>query len=107
VRELVSEQLRCAGYNVEVCEAGRGAIERLDAGLLVDLLLTDFSMPEMNGVALAHEARKRRPRLPVVVLTGYASEAADAVGEADFTLLRKPIDSDALIGRVSAMISAV
>ena len=47
----------------------------------------------MNGVALAHEARKRRPRLPVVVLTGYASEAADAAGDADFALLRKPIDS--------------
>ncbi len=63
-------------------------------------------MPDMNGVTLAREARKRRPGLPVVVLTGYASEAADAAGEADFALLRKPIDSDALIGRVSALIGA-
>jgi CheY-like chemotaxis protein len=62
-------------------------------------------MPEMNGVTLAHEARKRRPLLPVVVLTGYAKEAADAANGADFALLRKPIDSAALIGRVSAMIT--
>ncbi|MDE3177066.1 MAG: PAS domain-containing protein [Pseudomonadota bacterium] len=106
VRELVGEQLRCAGYNVTVCGGGGAAIARLDSGLAVDLLLTDFAMPEMNGVALAQEARKRRPALPVVVLTGYPSEAADAVGDADFTLLRKPIDRDALIGRVSLMIGA-
>jgi signal transduction histidine kinase len=104
VRELVSEQLRCAGFSVTVCGEGRAAIERLDSGLVVDLLLTDFAMPEMNGVALAHEARKRRPSLPVVVLTGYASEAADAAGDADFAVLRKPIDSVALIGRVAALI---
>ena len=105
VRELVGEQLRDAGYNVTVCGEGRTALERLDSGLGVDCLVTDFAMPEMNGVALAHEARKRRPRLPVVVLTGYAKEAADAAGGADFALLRKPIDSAALIGRVSAMIT--
>ncbi len=106
VRALVSEQLRCAGYNVTECGDGGAAIARLDSGLAVDLLLTDFAMPEMNGVALAREARKRRPKLPVVVLTGYPSEAADAAGEADFALLRKPIDRDALIGRVSLMIDA-
>ena len=106
VRELVGEQLRDAGYNVTVCGEGRSALERLDSGLGVDCLVTDFSMPEMNGVALAHEARKRRPLLPVVLLTGFASEAADAAGDADFALLRKPIDSTALIGRVSAMITA-
>ena len=104
VRELVGEQLRCAGFSVTACGEGRAAIECLDAGLEVDLLLTDFAMPEMNGVALAREARKRRPHLPVVVLTGYASEAEDAAEGTDFALLRKPIDSVALIGRVSALI---
>jgi PAS domain S-box-containing protein len=106
VRELVGEQLRCAGFSVTACGEGRAAIERLDSGLAIDLLLTDFSMPEMNGVTLAHEARKRRPSLPVVVLTGYASEAADAAAEANFALLRKPIDSVALIARVAALIGA-
>ncbi|HXT08520.1 MAG TPA: PAS domain-containing protein [Roseiarcus sp.] len=106
VRELVGEQLRCAGFSVTTCGEGCKAIEQLDSGLPVDLLLTDFAMPEMNGVTLAHEARKRRPSLPVVVLTGYASEAADAAGEADFALLRKPIDSAALICRVAALIGA-
>jgi PAS domain S-box-containing protein len=106
VRELVSEQLRVAGFDVTCCGEGRIAIERIDAGLAFDLLLTDFAMPEMNGVTLAREARKRHPLLPVVVLTGYASEAADAAGADNFSLLRKPIDSKALIGRVNELIGA-
>jgi signal transduction histidine kinase len=106
VRELVGEQLREAGYEVTDCGGGPAAIARLDSGLAIDALVTDFAMPEMNGVALAHEARKRLPKLPVVLLTGYASEAADAAGDADFELLRKPIDSVALVSRVSALIAA-
>ena len=104
VRELVGEQLRCAGYEVAVFADGAAALAGLDAGLTPDLLLTDFSMAEMNGVDLARAARLRRPHLPVVVLTGYMSDAADAVGDDDFSLLRKPIDGDALIGRVSGLI---
>jgi PAS domain S-box-containing protein len=107
VRELVGEQLREAGYDVTDCAGGAAAIDRLDAGLRFDALVTDFAMPEMNGVVLAHEARKRRPRLPVVVLTGYANEAAEAAGDADFELLRKPIDYHALVSRVSALIGTV
>jgi PAS domain S-box-containing protein len=104
VRELVCEQLRCAGFAVTVCGEAASALARLDSGLAVDLLLTDFAMPEMNGVALAREARKRRPGLPVAVLTGYSCEAADEAGDTDFALLRKPIDREALIARVAALI---
>jgi len=105
VRELMGEQLRCAGYEVAAFADGRSAIAGLDAGLAPDLLLTDFSMPTMNGVELAHAARRRRPKLPVIVLTGYASEAADAAGDDGFALLRKPIDGDALIGRVAGLLN--
>lgn len=38
----------------------------------VDLLLTDFAMPELNGAQMAKIARQRFPYLPVVFLTGYA-----------------------------------
>ena len=105
IRELVGEQLRDAGYTVTECEDGRAALQQLDGGLGIDLLLTDFAMPEMNGVALAREARRRLPQLPVVVLTGYAGEAADAAGDTHLSLLRKPIDSAALVGRVAALIA--
>ena len=106
VRELIGEQLRCAGYEVAVFADGHAALAGLDEGLTPDLLLTDFSMPEMNGVDLARAVRSRRPHLPVVVLTGYMSDAADALGDEDFSLLGKPIDGDALIGRVAGLIKA-
>jgi CheY-like chemotaxis protein len=105
VRELVGEQLRMAGFEVTICGGGHAAIDSLDSGLAIDALVSDFAMPEMNGVALAHEARKRRPRLPVALLTGYAAEAAEAAGDADFALIGKPIDAKALIARVTALIA--
>ena len=104
VRELVAEQMRAVGFDVAVCSDGGEAIARLDGGLKVDLLLTDHAMPRMTGVELAREARKRMPKLPILILTGYLSEAAEAAGESDFTLVNKPIDSGALIRRVAAMI---
>jgi PAS domain S-box-containing protein len=106
VRELMGEQLRFAGYEVAAFCDGAAALAGLDAGLTPDLLLTDFSMPQMNGVDLARAVRQRRPRLPVLLLTGCASDAVDAVGDDEFPLLRKPIDADALIGRVSGLIKA-
>ena len=104
VRELLGEQLRSAGYEIAAFAGGAAVLAALDAGQTPDLLLTDFAMPNMNGVAVARAARRRCPGLPVIVLTGYASEAADAVGGDDFVLLRKPIDGDALIGRVASLL---
>jgi DNA-binding NtrC family response regulator len=49
------------------------ALQMLDEGLRVDLLLTDLAMSEgtPNGVSLALLARRRIPKLPVLFMTGY------------------------------------
>ena len=60
---------------------------------LVHLLLSDLIMPGgMNGVVLAQEAQRRRPRLKVLLMTGYAEasiERAD-VGGSGFEIINKP-----------------
>src|SRR5260370_4824658 len=58
-----------------------------------DLVLTDQTMPDLNGVDLAREIRPVRPELPVLLMSGYSgaqlTERARAAGVAD--LLRKPL----------------
>ena len=63
-----------------------------------ELLLTDQTMPGMTGLALAREARRQRPGLPVLLYTGNAAEIAedDLAQSGVATLLRKPIDAFAL-----------
>ncbi|HKM64838.1 MAG TPA: hypothetical protein VJY39_20355 [Acidisphaera sp.] len=62
-------------------------------------------------IALIREAQHRRPRLPAILLTGYAGDAAAlAVGGAvggSFSLLRKPVSGAQLADRVAALLEAV
>ncbi len=74
---------------------------------LVDVVITDYMMPEMNGVELAGAMRRIRPDMPIVLLTGYASgitkENADTHG---FNLVvRKPAASDALACGLLALLT--
>jgi CheY-like chemotaxis protein len=58
-----------------------------------DLVITDLTMPEMNGLELAHEIHALRPQLPVILLSGYsAAFTRETLGEAGIhMLLNKPV----------------
>lgn len=72
VRAVVAGHLKDSGYDIAEASNGLDALARLDDGEVVDLLVTDFSMPGMNGLMLIEEARRRLPGLPALLLTGYA-----------------------------------
>ena len=63
--------LKELGHNVTDVRSGPKALEVLERGEPVDLLITDFSMPRMTGVELAEKARELRPALPILLATGY------------------------------------
>ncbi|WP_313740225.1 response regulator [Pseudomonas sp.] len=69
VRDLLGDVLRQYGYRVRQAHSGEQALALLDEQ--IDVLLTDFAMPEFNGGQLASAVRERFPSLPVVFLTGY------------------------------------
>jgi CheY-like chemotaxis protein len=71
LREVLSDVLREAGYNVRTAIDGRDALARVRGGPLPDLIVVDLLMPEMNGWAFIAEL-KASPELaaiPVVVTT--------------------------------------
>ena len=51
---------------------GRDALAILASEQAVDLMITDYAMPGMNGVELATQARALRPGLPILLATGYS-----------------------------------
>src|SRR5690349_16995697 len=66
------------GFQVKVAYRADSALEILRRGEKVDLLFCDIAMPGgMDGMALAEEARRIRPALPVLLTTGYS----EAVGK--------------------------
>jgi response regulator RpfG family c-di-GMP phosphodiesterase len=65
----------------------------------IDLIISDFLMPEMNGIELLTEVRRLRPEVPRVLLTGYADKenAIRAVNEARvYQYLEKPWNNEEL-----------
>jgi PAS domain S-box-containing protein len=66
----------------------------------VDLVISDYAMPQMNGVQLAHEIHSERPDLPVILATGYAELAPG--DEQSLPRLTKPFLQDDLAQAVRA-----
>jgi CheY-like chemotaxis protein len=109
VRESIAMQLEAAGYVVVAVGSGLEALATVNAGGRLDCIVTDLSMPNMDGLALIRMVHQKRPHLPTVLLTGYATDSTGlAIGGAmsgTFSLLRKPVSGDELADRIAWLIS--
>jgi CheY-like chemotaxis protein len=83
------------GYVVKTASDGREAMKKLGEDEY-DVVFTDIKMPGMDGIEVAERVKSRRPWVPVVIITGYGTEAnearAEAVGVSDF--VRKPLSPE-------------
>lgn len=83
--------LREEGCDVDIADTGRGALEKFTANGF-DLLVADLRLPDINGMDVIVEVRKKRPKMKVVIITGYSSVASAVLalqmGVSDY--LRKP-----------------
>jgi signal transduction histidine kinase len=105
VRMLVVDLLRDRGYVVVEAVDGTQAMAILAQPTHFDILLTDVGLPGPNGRQVADYARERMPAIRVLLMTGYAAQAAtDAhfLGH-EMALIVKPFDPDALIRKVAGL----
>jgi excisionase family DNA binding protein len=75
IRDLLSKTLALAEYDVDLAPDGRTALERLRI-VPYDLLITDLKMPGVDGLAVIREARRMKPDIPVIIITGFSTEAS-------------------------------
>ena len=75
IRDLLSKTLALAEYDVDLAPDGRAALERLRI-IGYDLLITDLKMPGVDGMTVIREARRLKSDLPVIIITGYSTEAS-------------------------------
>jgi DNA-binding NtrC family response regulator len=97
---MLREVLEAQGHQVSSAVSGVEAMALAGRGLLdeLDLVLTDFAMPELDGLGLLSELKKLAPDLPVMLLTARGSErlAARAIKAGAFDYLPKPFELDEL-----------
>ena len=75
IRDLLSKTLALAEYDVDLAPDGRTALDRLRI-IPYDLLITDLKMPGVDGLTVIREARRLRADIPVIIITGYSTEAS-------------------------------
>jgi two-component system response regulator MprA len=106
VRESLRRALELEGYEIELAEDGREALERLEAESQPDVLVLDVLMPGVDGLEVCRRLRRAGSRLPVLMLT-----ARDAVenrvagldaGADDY--LTKPFALEELLARIRALL---
>jgi two-component system cell cycle sensor histidine kinase/response regulator CckA len=74
VRGVAERALTRHGYKVLTADNGEEALEIINSGEPIDLLISDVVMPGMDGPAVVREARKSRPELKILFMSGYAEE---------------------------------
>ena len=108
MRMIVVRTLRQAGlggHDIIEAENGKEAFDIVKAQG-VDLVLSDWNMPEMTGIALAAEVRRLAPALPVILMTGLVDEEVMGDGRSPQIrrVLQKPTDPRELIATVGAVL---
>ena len=107
VRKSFERVLSGKGYAVITAENGEEALRKLSEEKY-DVVYTDIRMPGMNGLEVAEQVKARRPWTPVVIITGYGTEAAEARAEAAGVsgFLHKPLTPDMIEGSAREAVAA-
>jgi signal transduction histidine kinase len=106
LRDLLAELLESNGYTVIKVSSGVEALKVLTEEIKVDLVIMDYSMPEMNGLDCVNQIRKLKFEMPIILSTGSLSL------EKDFnpkkmginSLLSKPYEFDTMLATIQQLI---
>ncbi len=107
VRTLVTDVLRELGYAAMEAVDGPSGLKILQSTARIDLLITDIGLPGgMDGGEVAEAARKLRPNMKVLFITGFAENAALSHGriKPGMSVLTKPFAMEALAARVKGLL---
>ena len=104
MRRIISNSLKSVGFN-DIIEAGNGA-EAIESIEGVNLVLTDWNMPVMDGLTLVKEIRKRTElaTLPIIMVTteGAKTEVIEALKNGVNNYMVKPFTPEVLVEKVKA-----
>jgi two-component system, NtrC family, response regulator AtoC len=94
IGSLFATVLERDGYRAQAYQAAADLILELDRGQVPDVIVTDLMMPEINGIQLIEEIRKRKLSVPIIIMTAHSSvqTAVEAMRLGAFHYLQKPVN---------------
>eukprot|EP01022_Parablepharisma_sp_SALTPOND_P021796 TRINITY_DN435_c8_g1_i1.p1 TRINITY_DN435_c8_g1~~TRINITY_DN435_c8_g1_i1.p1 ORF type:complete len:1012 (+),score=248.93 TRINITY_DN435_c8_g1_i1:197-3232(+) len=109
VGRVLARKLERLGYAVTLAGSGAEALEHYGDGGLISLVITDYDMPEMNGMEFARALQQITPGLPVVMISGHDIEAiqentGEMLAAGVRAVMHKPVDHNRLARSIRALL---
>jgi CheY-like chemotaxis protein len=101
-RQTIVRMLEAGGFAVRTATNGADALDRLEKESdEIDIVLSDVTMPGMNGIDLSYHIRERFPKMPVAIVSGDVSELERSIiGRFDVPFIKKPFHAESLYSAV-------
>lgn len=108
LRDLESRVLRLGGYTVLEASGAAEALRVADKAVAIHLLITDFMMPDVDGLELTRRFRADHPQTPVLMVSGSFPLVRDRIEGLDrFEFLEKPFGIAELFQKVRSLLDLV
>lgn len=106
IQKMVEIFLRGEGHKITFAKNGRSALKFFERDLF-DLIVTDIQMPEMDGLSLSKEIRKKNIHVPIIVVSAFGQEKMALKNLVEnTTVLNKPFEREILIKTISSLIKS-
>ena len=101
-RQTITRMLEAGGFTVITATNGAEALDCLAAQRDdIDIVLSDVTMPTMNGIDLSYHIRDQYPGMPVAIVSGDVSDLEKSIiGREDFPFIKKPFHAESLYSAV-------
>ncbi|MGH7153454.1 MAG: response regulator, partial [Acetobacteraceae bacterium] len=103
VRLMLEDMLKALGHVALIAADAAEALSILETRTNIDLLVSDYAMPGMNGATLIECARGKRPGLHALMVTGHV-ELGTAAPVTDAVVLRKPFHLKDLASHIAQLV---
>jgi DNA-binding NtrC family response regulator len=108
LRRVLGAVLEADGYRVIIADCGRDALKKAKAESSLDLVITDYLMPDLNGLQVLDGIRKLHPSVKSLVVSGHGTvrSAVEAMRLGAFDYITKPFDVDQVKATVKRVLKS-
>ncbi len=105
-RKVLSGFLKKQGYKIYEASSGNQAIE-ITSKNIIDLVITDFKMPDISGIEVLKLVRSINPEIAVIIMTAFGTieTAVEAMREGAYNYLTKPINLDHFMTKLAELLN--
>jgi DNA-binding response OmpR family regulator len=106
ILEVIQDRLEACGFTVTTAVTGAEALRKI-ATEKFDGVFLDVKMPEMSGIEVLEEVRKKDRRLPIIIITSSTSRAAaiDSLAKGANEFILKPFEWEELKGKIEKVLN--